>query len=128
MGVIKHITLALLVLSMLLSTLMVPLIYLDFSVRRDYIAKVLCIERDEPMTVCGGSCFLAEQLKRAAQQQEKEATMPNQKLEFSFFYKALSSMDFRTHGDLVASPVSFRGHQHVGASFLHGVFRPPRPV
>ena len=126
MKVVKYIVLTVLAVSMLLSTLMVPLIYLDFSVRRDYIAKVLCIERDEPMTVCGGSCYLSGQLKRVAEQQEKEATMPNQKPGFSFFYKALSPVEFRTYGDTMASPASFSGHQHMSSSFLRGVFRPPR--
>ena len=49
---------------------MIPLVYLDFEIRRDYIAEVLCVKKDEPITVCGGQCFLNNQLEQARQQQE----------------------------------------------------------
>lgn len=52
-------------LMILANTFVSPLIYLDFTLHRDYIAKVLCIRKDEPITVCGGRCFLVRQLKKA---------------------------------------------------------------
>ena len=124
--VLKHIILVVLIASMLVSTLMVPLIYLDFSVRRDYIAEVLCINRDEPITVCGGSCYLTEQLKLAAEQQEKEANTPNQKLEFSFFYKALTSLNLHGYPRSLSSQTTGYHDPDIRTSYLPGIFRPPR--
>ncbi len=33
-----------------------------FQLNRDYIAEVLCINRDKPITVCYGQCFLEKNL------------------------------------------------------------------
>ncbi|RKQ43249.1 hypothetical protein BXY85_3868 [Roseivirga pacifica] len=68
---LKRLIIALIILSNLVSALMMPLILLDFEVRRDYIAEVLCINRDEPITVCGGTCYLDKKLGMAEEQKEK---------------------------------------------------------
>ena len=39
-----------------------PLI--DFELNKGYIQDFLCINRDKPITVCGGKCYLLEQLKK----------------------------------------------------------------
>jgi hypothetical protein len=36
----------------------------DYILNRDYIAKVLCINRDKPEMKCNGKCHLAKQLKK----------------------------------------------------------------
>ncbi|MEQ9166270.1 MAG: hypothetical protein RLO12_08430 [Fulvivirga sp.] len=59
---LRKCTVVFLAITILISTLAVPLIYLDFELREDYIAKVLCINRDKPITVCGGQCYLTKQL------------------------------------------------------------------
>lgn len=56
------VTLALINLGSMLST---PLIYLDYELRKDYIAKVLCIEREKPITACNGKCYLNTRLEAA---------------------------------------------------------------
>ena len=81
-------------LNILASTLMVPLVYLDFEVRKDYIAKVLCINRDKPITVCGGQCFLAKQLNKVKGQQEKDAQHAHQVEQINFFNEAVSILDY----------------------------------
>ena len=47
-------------------------IMVDFCINQDYIAEVLCINRDQPMLNCDGKCFLAEKLKEQKQKQEEE--------------------------------------------------------
>jgi hypothetical protein len=36
----------------------------DYLLNRDYIAKILCINRDKPEMKCNGKCHLAKQLKK----------------------------------------------------------------
>lgn len=36
-----------------------------FQLNRDYIAEVLCINRDKPITLCNGQCFLEKNLDLA---------------------------------------------------------------
>lgn len=55
---------------MLVKAWVLPLLYLDFEIRRDYIIANLCVNRDKPMMHCDGKCYLA---KRIADAKEKEA-------------------------------------------------------
>ncbi|WP_254562095.1 hypothetical protein [Dyadobacter diqingensis] len=55
---------------MLVKAWVLPLLYLDFEIRRDYIIANLCVNRDKPMMHCDGKCYLA---KRIAEAKEKEA-------------------------------------------------------
>jgi hypothetical protein len=58
----------------------------DFLLNQEFIAEVLCINKDKPMLNCDGQCFLATQLKKA---EEKERSAHhdylNQNSKLSFF-------------------------------------------
>lgn len=108
------------------SSLMVPLIHLDFELRRDYIAKVLCINRTKPITVCGGQCYLDKKLKKAAHEQEKEPISSNRVLEISFFNQKIADLafDYSIAEQDFIYPV-FDSENHT-SSFVEGIFRPPQ--
>lgn len=66
----KHIILSLL-LVVLLGSMRFPIVYMEFALNKDYITNVLCINREKPITVCGGSCYLKKRLEK---EQSKKAT------------------------------------------------------
>jgi len=69
-------------------------IFIDFKINQDFIAEVLCINKEKPMTMCNGKCYLSEQLKKAEEQEEKQApTNKKERLEVVYYY-AKSSFDF----------------------------------
>jgi len=74
------------IISNLGSMFLLPLIYVDFELRQDYIAKVLCVERNKPMTVCYGRCYLNKNLGKAAEQTENEEKTLATSITF-FFHK-----------------------------------------
>lgn len=43
-------------------------IVIDFKVRQEYIAQTLCVNRDEPVPMCQGACYLNGQLQKADEQ------------------------------------------------------------
>tara|TARA_Y100000815_G_C13112332_1_gene413588 strand:+ start:25 stop:429 length:405 start_codon:yes stop_codon:yes gene_type:complete len=45
------------------------LIYIEFKVKQDFIAEVLCVNRDKPITMCGGKCYLNKQLNKLEEQE-----------------------------------------------------------
>lgn len=45
-----------------------------YHVNKDYIARVLCENRDKPQLHCDGQCYLAKQLKAQQDRQDKETT------------------------------------------------------
>ncbi|NIJ55360.1 hypothetical protein [Dyadobacter arcticus] len=58
---------------MLVKVMVIPLLYLDFEVRRDYIIANLCENRNRPQLHCDGKCYLAKKIADAKKQEEKQA-------------------------------------------------------
>jgi hypothetical protein len=54
--------------------LIVPFVYLDFELRKEYIVKNLCENRFTPQLHCNGKCYLAKQLQKVAQEQARNET------------------------------------------------------
>ena len=44
-----------------------------FQANRDYIAEVLCVNKEKPMTMCMGQCFLDRNLSLADDETPKQA-------------------------------------------------------
>ena len=58
-----------------------------FDLNRDYIAEVLCINKEEPLTICHGQCFLNKNLKVAESASGDQATdrSGKEKIDFPVF-------------------------------------------
>ncbi len=59
--------------------------YIEFVFNKEFIAKVLCINKDKPELKCNGKCHLKKQVKENSdKEQEKKSTIPvNERFEFS---------------------------------------------
>ena len=117
-----------LLLLMLISikTILVPVVYLDFELRKDFIIKNLCENRFKPQLKCNGQCYLAKKLYKIA---EDNATKETQKkgasmkkiLEEVFETTPLFSYDLMVKNLSTKSIYSFQlAHfQSVASSLLH---------
>lgn len=94
MNYIKQVVTWLLVTSSLVSAFIAPLVYLDFELRRDYIAEVLCINRDKPITVCGGECFLNKQLRMLEGDTQDQKAPVREELRITFFFQEFKQTTF----------------------------------
>jgi hypothetical protein len=58
-----------------------------FQINREYIADVLCINKEESITMCYGQCFLEKRLELADDATTDENPLPqgNQKVDFPIF-------------------------------------------
>lgn len=72
---------------------MIPLIHLDFEIRKDYISKVLCLNNDQPITVCGGECYLSKKIEAAKEHQKEDSNLPGRLIEIQFFSQELASVE-----------------------------------
>jgi hypothetical protein len=61
--------------------LVVPVVYLDFELNKEYIIQNLCENRFKPELNCNGQCYLAKQLHKVA---EDKATKEAGKQEQNF--------------------------------------------
>lgn len=102
-------------------------ILIDFKINQDFIAKVLCINKDKQMSTCKGKCYLSEQLKKAEEQEEKQApTSKKERLEVVDYYSK-SSFDFPFDTDCFISKLNPAGiDEFFTSSYIADIFRPPK--
>lgn len=58
---------------MLVKAWVMPLVYLDYELRKEYIIANLCVNRDNPIVVCEGKCYIAKKIVDAKKQEERQA-------------------------------------------------------
>ena len=109
----------------MVGSLMMPLILIDFELRRDYIAKVLCINRDKPITVCGGQCYLSEQFKKATEHQEDSSDV-KRSVEISFFKHRIAELNLSTIYRLDDEQINSAFDAGHTQNFIKHIFKPPR--
>ncbi len=116
------------ILSNLGSALTIPLIYLDFEVRRMYIENALCINRDKPITMCHGKCYLDEQLDKAQKQQEEQDKATP--IEIAFFFKEHEPLSsYLSNRFLISNtPCGIFIENRKDSLLFFGIFHPPRLV
>ncbi|PAC28919.1 hypothetical protein [Flectobacillus sp. BAB-3569] len=73
----KQYNIAALLLAILLFIRMmaVPLVYVDYNLRKDYIVQNLCENRFRPDLHCNGKCYLAKRVAAADQKETSEKGM-----------------------------------------------------
>ena len=69
----KYIAIILLLL-ISVKSLIVPAVYFDFELRKDYIIKNLCENRFKPQLKCNGACYLAKKLNKLAEDKATNQT------------------------------------------------------
>jgi hypothetical protein len=99
-----------------------------FNLNREYIAKVLCENRDKPKLNCNGKCYLAKILKQQQDKQNKETTERVQNLpvlqlyaypSFAFEFLRYTGPDYSLKNNFC-----YRLQTYASPSF--GILRPPK--
>ncbi len=100
---------------------------IDFTVNQDFITEVFCINKEKPAVTCHGKCYLSQQLKKAEEQEEKQAsTNKKERLEVIDYYSQsfFDLLSFANHYVSKFNPVCLE-ERHT-SSFITDVFRPPK--
>ncbi|MFD1631056.1 hypothetical protein ACFSAH_14360 [Pseudopedobacter beijingensis] len=70
-------------------------VFAGFELNKNYIAAVLCENKDKPQMHCNGKCYLAKKLEQAKEKQ-KQQEKENQKNAFQeAFFEELAVYDFK---------------------------------
>lgn len=107
-----------------------PLLYLDYELRKEFIIDNFCVNKDRPELHCDGKCYLATRLAAVQKQEQQQA-------ERNFMFKLLENItDCQTFfasfsaPDCVADERAMSSFQYVSPFFhkaaLSGVFHPPQ--
>lgn len=101
-------------------------IFIDFKINQDFIADVLCINKEKPMLTCNGKCYLSEQLKKAEEQEEKRAATSKKERWELIYYYFKSSFDFLLFTDCFLRKLKPHYVDEIyTSSFIFDIFRPP---
>ncbi|PQA56744.1 hypothetical protein C5O19_15485 [Siphonobacter curvatus] len=125
---IKSISVVFLTGLLLVRTLVVPMVFLDFSLRQEYIKTYLCENRSRPELHCDGTCYLAKKLKATQESEEKQASQRflSQLLEMPAELSELA-ISFKPSAYVLWQAVSAPAYACFFPSSLPtGIFRPPK--
>lgn len=113
---------------MLVKVFVVPVIYLDYQLRKDYIIATLCENRARPQLHCDGKCYLAKRIAQAARQEQRQAENELMSKILSAHAPAHESITRLQPATFVAIPqvVAFNfSDPFSGQNLVRDIFRPP---
>ena len=96
----------------------------SFYAQRDYIIDYLCENRFEPMTMCGGVCYLDKQLEENEKEEQKTANF-NEK-EVQFFCTEIGIINTYPSYSVPQKHPFFSYTKAILRDFSHSIFHPPK--
>lgn len=114
-------------LAILLPTLTKVGILIDFKINQDFIAEVLCINRDEPILMCSGNCYLSSQLAATEEKEQQEVPQTLQeKVEvLAYCMEAVLGL-FPAPVPVSRQPLIGYETSFYAFAFVTGIFHPPQ--
>jgi len=104
-------------------------ILVNFKINQDFIAEVLCINKDEPITVCNGTCYLSQELKKAYESEEHEAPLiKSERIEMIYLYSERTFEVLLSSDQVVNSPNTVYVNKLFPLTFATGIFHPPKLI
>ena len=98
--------------------------YLEFAINQDFIASVLCINREKPEVECGGKCHLTKQLQKAGKEETEQQKPATVRIETEPLPLAITRTKY---SGLVHLPDRFASLQQLQTIFKDYIETPPSP-
>jgi len=103
----------------------VPLI--EYYSNKEYIASVLCENRDKPALACNGKCYLEKQLKKASSQDTHDHSVPQ--IDLSKYPVApIYYVSVKTEKVEEVKKYSFFYLHRIPQPYTSPVFKPPQTL
>ena len=113
-----------LIMLMLVQPLSKMLIVAEYQVNKNYIATVLCINKNKPELRCEGKCHLTKELGKASQSENKVPELLHIKAELPFIIQPFLVNFFP---DAEARATAFTPYHFAAVTaLLYSIFHPPR--
>jgi hypothetical protein len=56
-----------------IKSMVAPILFLDYEIRKDFIIQNYCVNKDRPELHCDGKCYLAKRIEATQREDEKQA-------------------------------------------------------
>ena len=103
----------------------VPLI--EYYSNKEYIASVLCENRDKPALACNGKCYLEKQLKKANNHDTHDHSIPQ--IDLSKY--PVSPLNYTTHKIKefkIFKSEKFSVHEFTSQDYYISLLKPPQVI
>lgn len=107
---------------LLLQTCGKGLVLAEYMLNKEYIARVLCVNRTKPESGCNGQCHLMKQMEKETKQEEKGNAVKD-KYEVIFSQITLP-LELKPSAQVVELFTAYRSGTAHGQQ--HAIFHPPR--
>lgn len=111
--------------------MVVPALFVNYELRKDFIIKNYCVNKDRPELHCDGQCYLAKQLKAAEEKDQKEGQLTLVEKLYQWEYKE-NSNSFEIHNTCFVSTLDNAIHtpylKNYKFTSTKGIFHPPSIV
>lgn len=94
---------------------------INYVINYDYIATILCINKEKPKSTCNGKCHVVKQLDEGKTKQQKQLQLKD--FEFDKYIK-ISNSKYQLHF-VVDENRQFIYKEHKYANYYNDIFRPP---
>ena len=109
---------------LMVKTMALPIMCLEYQLNKAFIAANLCENRDKPVLKCHGKCHLTKQIERSGESPDPQnAKTCVKSVSFDIYEPAAPLMLSTVDGSIFS-------HQHFqdnrsAAGHTHGIFHPP---
>lgn len=103
-------------------------IFISFKVNQEYIAKVLCINKDKPKMGCNGKCHLAKELNETENKGDNSPITVTDKIEITLFIEKNKPLQLKALCEYLEKRTFFDIEQRYAPSYIDGVFHPPQGI
>ena len=120
---LKQFATILLLTTIFLQTFSSFVIRADYILNKDFIVRVLCINREKPAMHCDGKCYLKKKIKQA-EKSEQKSSQTNSKRFFSDQF-LITGLSFKAFFQQTAFYIPDNKQWHVSAN-SGAIFHPPQ--
>lgn len=96
-----------------------------FNLNREYIAEVLCINKEKPITMCNGQCFLNKNLKLVDESTSEDEALPTGKQQIDFPVFLISKPAIPLQQTVSLTQGNFHYTLSLSSKHLSAPFHPP---
>lgn len=98
---------------------------IDYKLRQNYIANVLCVNKNKPQLNCNGKCYLAKRLKAVEEKEKQAHHQAFEKFELPIIIcEEIFQPSFAYIHKLQLKPIHTYSF-HYSTQYINRFFRPP---
>lgn len=128
MRIINQIGVLTLLALLMVRVMVIPMIFLDYELRKDYIIQNYCVNKNRPELHCDGKCYLAKQIKTAEQQEQQQKGADFNRYLFGVEFIETPNEIIVFHLSKTKLLTNFKYRDSLSQKHLTSVFHPPSVV